>query len=144
MYFSVGVGVESKGMGKKGVWGKKTKGKERRGHDQVRAVDEPVDNAPSGQRRPAPWDTEAHERIACHLVESLGDPEHVDFYRRVARTVPESAIRDALVRVKDVRGIRRSKGALFTFLIRSELHSRSRRSPRRRHGPHTHSPNRTQ
>jgi hypothetical protein len=71
------------------------------------------------------------EALACFLAERLRDWRSLGFYRKVARMLPESVVRDALARALDVPGhaIRRSRGAYFTTLIVKSLPT-ARRSSR--------------
>jgi hypothetical protein len=89
------------------------KGRECRGRGQTEPVDDP-------------------EALAAFLAECLHDWRSLGFYRKVARLLPESVVRDALTSALDVpaHAIRRSRGAYFTTLIIKSLpnvqrHSRS-------------------
>ena len=63
------------------------------------------------------------EALAAFLAERLRDWRSLGFYRKVARMLPESVVRDALTRALDVpaHAIRRSRGAYFTTLIVKSL-----------------------
>ncbi len=63
------------------------------------------------------------ERIAAHLADALSDWKSLAFFRKVARSVPESVIRDALTRALDLpaASIRRSRAAYFTSIVRPYL-----------------------
>lgn len=63
------------------------------------------------------------EALAAFLAERLHDWRSLGFYRKVARMLPESVVRDALTRALDVpaHAIRRSRGAYFTTLIVKSL-----------------------
>ncbi len=63
------------------------------------------------------------EWLANHMVEQLGDPHSLGFYRKVADTVPEPRVFEALSRLKDAatRSRVRSRGALFASLIQQRV-----------------------
>jgi hypothetical protein len=60
------------------------------------------------------------EALAQELAERLTDPEGLPFYLIVARRYAESSIRSILGRVLEYppERIRKSRGALFNWLIR--------------------------
>lgn len=64
----------------------------------------------------------ADER-AGYLAEALDDHRSHAWYRRVVLSVPESVIRDALMRARDLptKNVRRSRAALFTSIVRPHL-----------------------
>ena len=72
------------------------------------------------------------EALATYLAERLHDWRSLAFYRKVARSLPEEVVRDALSRALDVprHAIRRSRAAYFTTLIVKSLPKN-----RRFHGP---------
>jgi len=59
------------------------------------------------------------EWLANHMVEQLGDPHSLGFYRKVAAMLPEYQVFEALseLRAHLVRGTIRNRGALFTSLV---------------------------
>ncbi len=62
------------------------------------------------------------EWLANEMVRVCGDPHSLGFYRRIAQSVPEHRVFEALseVRLADSEGrVRTSKGALFVDLIRA-------------------------
>lgn len=63
------------------------------------------------------------EALATFLAERLRDWRSLGFYRKIARQLPESVVRDALARALDVpaHAIRRSRAAYFTTLIVKSL-----------------------
>lgn len=65
----------------------------------------------------------AEEALAQQMVEELGDPHSLGFYRKVARQVPREMIFGLLSEVRDQahRGIVRSKAKLFTHMVRPHL-----------------------
>lgn len=81
---------------------------------------------PSGATTAASSVSNAANGFAEYLADTLGDAEHhnIAFYRLVCRTVPRDLILDALQRAKDAQNVRRSRAALFTFLIRHHLPKR--------------------
>jgi hypothetical protein len=66
------------------------------------------------------------EKTACYLAERLDDAKSLDFYRRVAASVPTEVIREALARALDLpaANVRRSRAAYFTSLLRPHLQRR--------------------
>jgi hypothetical protein len=68
------------------------------------------------------------ESVAHHLACALRDDRSLAFFKIVAAVVPREVIRDALTRALDVPApaVRRSRGAIFTALIRPYLGQRSR------------------
>lgn len=61
------------------------------------------------------------EWLANRMVSQLGDPHSLGFYRKVAATVPEQRIFEALGEVKlaGIEGrVEKSKGALFTNILK--------------------------
>jgi DNA-binding MarR family transcriptional regulator len=61
------------------------------------------------------------EWLASHMVEQLGDPHSLGFYRKVAANVPEQRIFEALSEVRTSSRDNRialSKGALFATMVR--------------------------
>ena len=63
------------------------------------------------------------ERYAAYLAEKLRDEKSLAWYRMVARRVDRVIIHDALVRALDIpaRDLRRSRGAVFTAIVRPYL-----------------------
>jgi hypothetical protein len=63
------------------------------------------------------------ERLARHIAATLHDERSIAWYRLVARRVDHEVIREALTRALDVpaRDLRRSRGAVFTALMRPHL-----------------------
>jgi hypothetical protein len=63
------------------------------------------------------------ERLARHIAATLHDEKSIAWYRLVARRVDHEVIREALTRALDVpaRDLRRSRGAVFTALVRPHL-----------------------
>ncbi len=68
-------------------------------------------------------DVDNSERIARHVAAALNDEKSIAWYRIVARRVGQDIIREALSRALDVpaRDLRRSRGAIFTALVRPHL-----------------------
>lgn len=63
--------------------------------------------------------------IVEDILKVCEDKKSIDFYKKVAREVPESSIYRALSEVKEARDlgeIKKSKGALFTNLIKKYAH----------------------
>ena len=65
------------------------------------------------------------ERVAAHLASALRDEKSIAFLRIVARAVPREVIRDALTRALDAQNIRKSRSALFAYIVRPHLPQRS-------------------
>lgn len=60
------------------------------------------------------------EWLANHMVNELGDPHSLGFYRKVAETVPEHRIFEALGEVRIAareQRVRTSPGAVFAFFV---------------------------
>jgi len=72
--------------------------------------------------------------LAEYLADRLDDRRSIAWYRLVASTVGEGVIQDALAKALDVPAsrIRKSRGALFTTLIRRHVRGRMRAT---RHDP---------
>lgn len=68
-------------------------------------------------------DAENHEHLAAYLATKLRDEKSMAWYRLVARRVDRSVIQDALMRALDIpaRDLRRSRGAVFTAIVRPHL-----------------------
>lgn len=111
---SKSVGEERERSGKRGdARGEKTREGREGGNGLTLAVDNPA--------------AADQERIASWLASALQDEAHRAFYTTVAAQVPEAVIRDALVRAKDAHNIRKSRAALFTFIVRPHLRQGRRR-----------------
>lgn len=63
------------------------------------------------------------EERAAYLADVLQDQHSLAWYRQVVARVPESVIRDALARARDLpeESVRRSRAAYFTSLVRPHL-----------------------
>jgi hypothetical protein len=63
------------------------------------------------------------EQLAAYLATKLSDEKSIAWYRMVARRVDHNIIRDALMRALDIpaRDLRRSRGAVFTAIVRPHL-----------------------
>ncbi|MHC1743974.1 MAG: hypothetical protein AB9873_13210 [Syntrophobacteraceae bacterium] len=66
---------------------------------------------------------ELQECLVADILEVCGDPESTFFYRKIARVMPKDAVYQAIAEVKevcDLGTIKKSKGALFTKLIKEK------------------------
>lgn len=76
-------------------------------------------------------DLQRKEALAMELAETLGEPDSIEVFRVQAFTYPEALLRKALTEVLAVpqEKIKKSRGALFTYLVRKY----AQRSSRHRH-----------
>ena len=77
------------------------------------------------------FDGDNSERLARHIAATLHDEKSIAWYQLVARRVDHEVIREALTRALDVpaRDLRRSRGAVFTALVRPHLKQQMIHSP---------------
>lgn len=79
------------------------------------------------QQAPAGHDQQASEAMVTRMLDVLGDGHSVGLYRRIALAAPEGLIFEALGEVKylaQMGRIRKSRGAVFTDLMKREAHAR--------------------
>jgi hypothetical protein len=64
------------------------------------------------------------ERLALEIAKVLGDPDSLYHYIQICQKYPERLIRQILDEVLAVPAcrIRKSRGALFTFLVKKRSH----------------------
>jgi hypothetical protein len=70
------------------------------------------------------------EKLAYEIASTLGDIDGLSFYENCTRKYSESHLRSVLTRVMSIPSekIKRTRGALFTFLITQ--HAKRNNSPR--------------
>jgi hypothetical protein len=74
---------------------------------------------------------EQHEiRLANELAETLKDREALQFYLTLTRKYQESRLRQILAKVMsiDEKQIRKTRGALFTFLVNQQYGNNNTRA----------------
>ena len=94
-------------------------------------MDREPENHTSENAKPAVSDSQARqELLAWDLAWALNDPEGIRFYRYCARLYPEAQLRRILAGVMEIppEKIRRSRAALFNFLIQKHAPKTTRHS----------------